>query len=96
MFLFGWGWLGRFWVGGAGDAALGAAALFAVGPVAAFFGAVGADRLGVRFFPGVGMQRFVIGRAGQQLVEYIFDVGPAVLATHTRRGFRQNHPLMNT
>ncbi len=39
----GWRWLRRFCLGWAGDAALGAAALFAVGPVAAFFGAVGAD-----------------------------------------------------
>ena len=39
----GWRWLGRVCVGGAGAAALGAAALFAVGTVAAFFGAVGAD-----------------------------------------------------
>ena len=41
-----WGgawWLGRFCVGGAGAATVGAAALLAVGPVAAFFGAVGAD-----------------------------------------------------
>ena len=32
----------------------------------------------MRFLPGVGPKGVVVGRAGQQLVERVFDVGPDV------------------
>ena len=63
--------------GGVGAAA-GPAALLAGGAVAAFFGAVRADRLGVRRLPDVRPKRGVVGRACEKLVEHVFDVDPDI------------------
>ena len=65
---------------------MGAAALLAVGPVATLLGAVGADRLGMGCSPDAGPEAVVVGRAGQQLVQHVFDVGPDVEAVADRAG----------
>ncbi len=58
----GWGWSAGEWARQIPRgrlvcaAALGSAVLLAVGPVAAFFGAVDTDRLGARLLPDVGTQ----------------------------------------
>lgn len=57
------------------EAATGPAAALAVGRVAAFLNAVGADGLRVREFPDVRAERRVVGRAGQQLVEHVLEIG---------------------
>ena len=57
---------------------MGASEFGAVGGVAAFFGAVGADRFGVRLFPEIGSQRFIVGRSGVQLIQDILEISPYV------------------
>ena len=58
--------------------AAGSAVLFPIGPVAVFFGPVDADGLGMGRLPDVRPERVVVGRASQQPVEHVLDVGPDV------------------
>ena len=55
-------------------AAVGAATLLAVGAIATLLDPILADGGGMRSRPNIGPQRLVVGRAGQQLVEHVFEV----------------------
>ena len=55
-----------------------ATVVLAVGAVAAFLDAVGTNRFGMRLFPDVGTQRFVVARAGEETIEHVLDVGPDI------------------
>ena len=56
----------------------GAAVLLAVGAVAAFSDAVFPNRFRMGSAPGVRSKRGVVGLAGKQTIENIFDVGPDI------------------
>ena len=59
--------------------ACGAAVLLAIGAVAAFGDAVLANGFGVRLSPHVGAERGVVGLAGEQAIEHVFEVGPDIV-----------------
>ena len=59
-------------------AAFGALGLLANVPLAAFFLAILADRLGMIFGPIPWQQRLVIGFAGKEPCEHVIHVGPDI------------------